>query len=76
MITKEQAMNLKYFQEIKVTFINPPLNTHSKHRQWRSNGKCKTWKTRPDEFKLPIKHGLYAYGYLTHENAHLFEVAR
>ena len=46
-----------------------------KPANWRANGKCQTWKTRPDEFKLPIKHGLYDYGYITHENAHLFEVA-
>ncbi len=40
--------------------------------RWRINGKCKTWKTRPNEFRVPIKHGLYDYGYLTHENAHEF----
>jgi hypothetical protein len=44
--------------------------------KWRASGKCKTWKTRPNEFKLPIKYGLYESGYLTHENAHLFEVAK
>ena len=42
--------------------------------KWRANGKCQTWKTRPNEFKLPIKHGLHEYGYITHENAHLFKV--
>ena len=47
----------------------------AKPNKWRASGKCQTWKTRPDEFKLPIKYGLYANDYLTHENAHLFEVA-
>lgn len=70
MITKEQALTERSFREIKP--VNPPLNTHFK--KWRVNGKCKTWKTRPDEFKLPIKHGLWTYGYLTHENAHLFDL--
>lgn len=28
-------------------------------------GKCKTWKTRPDEYRLPVKHGLRDTFYLT-----------
>ena len=24
----------------------------------RRNGKTKTWKTRPDRFKIPVKYGL------------------
>lgn len=24
----------------------------------RVNGVCKTWKTRPEDFKLPVKYGL------------------
>lgn len=35
----------------------------------RSNGKCKTWVTRPEEFQLPAKHGLYDTFYITHANA-------
>lgn len=31
----------------------------------RVNGKCQTWKTRPDEFKLPVKHGLKTCFYIT-----------
>jgi len=34
----------------------------------RRNGKTKTWKTRPDEFKIPVKRGLYIYGYITHKD--------
>lgn len=91
MVTKEQAMTARNFIQIamaekkgglylgvsgqmmqdydlkKVVPIHP--------NKWRANGKCQTWKTRPDEFKLPIKYGLRECGYLTHENAHLFEVA-
>lgn len=32
----------------------------------RRNGKTKLWKTRPTEFKIPVKRGLRNYGYLTH----------
>jgi hypothetical protein len=36
----------------------------------RVNGKCKTWKTRPEEFRLPVKHGLKTCFYLTQANCH------
>ena len=88
MVTKEQALNCKHFKQIAAyrlrklsnfpfNWVDSDLPADSINRpiNWRANGKCKTWKTRPDEFKLPIKHGLYDYGYITHENAHLFEVA-
>jgi len=34
----------------------------------RVMGKCKTWKTRPDEFRLPVKHGMYDSFYITEIN--------
>jgi len=35
----------------------------------RVSGQCKTWKTRPDEFRIPVKYGMYENGYLTETNA-------
>lgn len=35
----------------------------------RVNGQCKIWKTRPDDFRLPVKHGLSTCFYITPENA-------
>ena len=35
----------------------------------RVNGKLKLWKTRPCDFKLPLKHGLYDFLYLEPSNA-------
>lgn len=35
----------------------------------RVTGSCKTWKTRPDDFKLPVKYGLKHSFYLTPSNA-------
>lgn len=32
---------------------------------WRRNGAVQTWKRDPARFRLPIKHGLYAYGDIT-----------
>ncbi len=34
----------------------------------RVSGLCKTWKTRPNDFRLPVKRGMYESGYITHEN--------
>jgi len=43
--------------------------------RFRRNGKTKTWVTRPDEFRVPIKHGLREYGYITQTNAKDFHTA-
>lgn len=32
------------------------------------NGKLRTWKRRPDYFKLPMKHGMYDCFYITPAN--------
>jgi hypothetical protein len=56
-------------------------HTHSstgKIYRVRRSGKTKTWKTRPGEFRIPVKcefripvkYGLYQSFYITHENAH------
>jgi len=34
----------------------------------RVNGACKVWKTRPGDFRLPVKHGLRDCFYITPEN--------
>ena len=31
----------------------------------RRNGKTKLWKTRPDDFVVPIKYGFKSYGHIT-----------
>ena len=90
MVTKEQAMTCTQFEQVAYfrterrigsgcMSYQVPVDTQNPISlpapiNWRANGKCKTWKTRPDEFKLPIKHGLYQYGYITQDNAHLFNV--
>lgn len=89
MITKEQAMTADNFIQVYEMLGERKLDATSfqtwfipngltkaldKPRNWRRNGKTKVWKTRPDEFKIPIKHGMYSYGYIDNTNAHLFEV--
>lgn len=36
--------------------------------QCRRNGATQTWKTRPGEFRIPVKAGFRGYAALTHEN--------
>lgn len=42
----------------------------SNGREWvcRRNGKTQTWKTRPDDYRIPVKAGLRAYGNVTPTN--------
>lgn len=42
--------------------------------KYRRNWKTKTWKTRQNEFEIPVKHGLYDYGYITHKNCRYFTI--
>ena len=69
MITKDQAMTRLLFKHVslKDSRGNPVV--------CRAAGKCQTWKTRPEEFKLPVKYGLYQHFYITPENAHEWNVA-
>lgn len=41
----------------------------------RVNGKCQTWKTRPNEFRLPVKYGLKECFNITHESGAYWTVA-
>lgn len=83
MVTKEQAIAAGLFfpkppiVSISREFhfgecqriIGPRGGIKLKIETWRANGKCKVWKTRPNEFSLPIKTGFYGpCSYLTHLN--------
>lgn len=43
--------------------------------RWRVNGKVKTWKTRPGEFRIPVKYGLRSYDYITQDTLHRVHLA-
>lgn len=42
---------------------------------WRVNGQCRTWKRDASRFRQPVKHGLYAYGYVDDINGSQFHHA-
>ena len=45
-------------------------------RTWRRNGKTQVWKTRPEDFRIPVKWGLYTYDQITHLDAHKVSVVK
>ncbi len=66
MITKELARTLQYRQELWHT---SKKNGDGTPVRCRVNGKMRTWKTRPGDWQLPVKHGLKECFYITPENA-------
>jgi hypothetical protein len=65
-MTKAQAMALEYRE---ILYHTTQEDSRGESLECRVNGKCKTWKTRPDNFKLPVKYGLYDHFYITQDNA-------
>ena len=55
MITRKQAISENEFHYVIGSY----------HKVWRRNGKTQTWKTRPNDYRTPIKHGLYSCAQLT-----------
>jgi hypothetical protein len=59
-ITKEMAMSLP----IGTTLYHKTLrNADGSTMRARINGKCKTWKRRPDDYHLPMKYGYKGRGF-------------
>lgn len=93
MITKEQALTADEFIQtayiglVKNTSIIFPNDYHQglialvQSAKWRRNGATKVWKSasRSEHFRIPVKCGLYQYGYIEFtkdsDNHELFEVA-
>lgn len=81
-VTKQQALDAYHGQEFHYTG-NHPCRRHVGPRgrvkesfiRVRVSGNCKTWKTRPDEFRLPVKHGLYEHSAIEDHNADHFHRA-
>ena len=78
MITKAQALAIRYNQVFHfgdcTRFVGPRGGVKDSIVQVRASGGCKTWKTRPEEFRLPVKYGLYESGAVTQENAQDFHL--
>lgn len=76
MITYDQALTAREFHYGQCTrTVGPRGSVTERVEHWRGNGTIKTWKTRPGEWRLPIKYGMRGYSYLDHHNAREFHVA-
>ncbi len=67
MVTLAQVKELHHGQ---VLYHKDLRNADKTSLRARVSGQLKLWKTRPGEFKLPMKHGMYTSFYLTEANAH------
>jgi hypothetical protein len=61
-MTLAEAKALKRGQ---IIYMRCWTNADGLPTRWRVNGMAKTWKRSPERVQVPIKHGLYSYGYLT-----------
>jgi len=50
------------------------LDSRKEPVKCRRMGKTQLWKTRPTEFKIPVKHGMYDSFYITQENANEWDI--
>ena len=76
MITKQQAIESREFHAGECTrHVGPRGGITEKSEVWRRNGKTKTWKTRPEEYSVPVKYGLYGYGHITESDTGLVHVS-
>ena len=66
MINKEDAMCLLNGTILHHVVI---LGSDKQPVRCRVNGKCKTWVTRPSNFRLPVKHGLRNCFYIDQNNS-------
>ncbi len=81
MITKEHALN---FRGGEILHYGTCLKTIGLRggetfsiEKWRVNGKTKTWKTRPGDFEVPLKHGMSGpHDYLNNDNAEYFHLEK
>lgn len=68
-INKQQALTLDTFHTIN-------SNEGTKCHTWRRNGATKTWVTRPDDYRVPVKFGFNFgarnYANITPDNADRF----
>lgn len=72
-LTTGQAKSLKYGQWI---YIIGWYNADGSPQHCKVTGKVQTWKTRPNEFRVPVKRGLYETGEITHNSMEGFSLER
>lgn len=63
MLTRDQALTAKEFHygTCKRT-IGPRGGITIQCEVWRRNGSTQTWKRDPENYRVPVKHGMRSYG--------------
>jgi hypothetical protein len=61
-ITRANCEKFNIFEHVTLK------NADGSRLRSRRNGKTKLWKTRPDDFSIPCKYGMYYYFNITHYN--------
>src|SRR4051812_18711870 len=80
-LTRDNAMSAREFHSAEscaqVVAIGPRGGvTMPRVENWRRNGATQTWRTRPAEFRIPVKYGMRDYWNLTHYDAPLWHTGR
>lgn len=69
-LEEEEHPNLRFHtNEVCWRSYGPRGGGSRRFEEWRANGQLKTWKTRPTDFRLPIKWGLKVCAQLTPREA-------
>jgi hypothetical protein len=71
MVTLQEAKALRHGQTL---YHNTLRNADGSAQRWRVNGAVKTWKRNPERVQIPVKHGLYDYGYVTETDLESFSL--
>ena len=75
MVTKEQAMVAGRFHFGHCErIVGPRGGIKIRNVEFRRNGQTRTWKTRANDFRVPVKYALSVYGYIDQDNAEQFHV--
>jgi hypothetical protein len=56
----------------QIIYLKNAYNADGSPMRYRINGQIKTWKRNPEKIQVPLKRGLYEFGYLTEDNLHRF----
>lgn len=72
-MTRDEALRADVFHFGNCTRTTGPrggVRTHTE--EYKRAGANKTWKTRPEDFRVPVKHGMRGYGEVVPANVAQF----
>lgn len=76
MLTLQQALTANEFHYGECTrTIGSRGGVTIRQEVWRRNGQTQTWKTRPNEYRIPVKYGMHTYGQLRNGSEDMWHAA-